>query len=174
MAIASDKMVNYIKVLLEQRQVAAEHRLKLEQLLTDHAENEIFMTGKLAWDTIEWLKRRPQIAEVPTFEPVDVGAYRYEKEIYVVKWNKAKTHRYAMKLVVIKGERVLEDDTVVDFDYVYAPGVMNHLTRDLKLTLAEGESLSIKFGRCIYCHRRLKAAKSVLAGIGPACRKLYA
>jgi hypothetical protein len=172
--IATDKQIAFIQTLLEGRQVDAGHRLKLEQLLIDHAENEIFLTKQLASSTIGWLMNRPRIANVPVSEPLTPGVYRHNGTIYVVKFNKAKTHPYACKLTEINGERLLEDGTTVDFELVYESGAMNRIKASEKLTLAEGETLAIRYGKCIYCKHPLKAASSVKVGVGPKCRKYYA
>lgn len=42
-----------------------------------------------------------------------------------------------------------------------------------RLTLDECESLSLHLGYCVMCGKELTVKKSVLAGMGPVCRKKY-
>jgi hypothetical protein len=99
----------------------------------------------------------------------------YEKDgvTYVVKQNKAKTNVYAKRLVEIGGDRLTEADTVVKFDFVYAPGVIHQLTAEDQMPLERAKELMIRYGKCVNCGRPLKAAVSVERGIGPVCIKAF-
>jgi hypothetical protein len=41
------------------------------------------------------------------------------------------------------------------------------------MSLEKAKQLNIKYGRCIICGLKLKAAKSVEAGMGPVCIKYF-
>jgi hypothetical protein len=100
------------------------------------------------------------------------GVYRKDGEIYVVKPNKAGNRVYA-KQVVESPPRVTEAGEVVDFELVYAPGMVYKLTEADRMPLADGKALMTRYGKCLVCGRHLKAAKSVEAGIGPVCSKNF-
>lgn len=61
-------------------------------------------------------------------------------------------------------------------DYVYWPGGLDRVGADpttRKLTFAEALALSAARGKCCRCNRKLKANKSVEAGIGPVCKSYF-
>jgi hypothetical protein len=41
------------------------------------------------------------------------------------------------------------------------------------MNFEKAKALTIRYGRCICCGRRLKAAQSVERGIGPVCRRYF-
>lgn len=100
------------------------------------------------------------------------GVYETKDGIFVVKPNKDKTRLYAKKLVE-SSSRLTEAGTVVDFDFVYAPGIIYLLTPSMKMPLERAKGLMIRYGRCIVCGRHLKVADSVEKGIGPVCIKSF-
>jgi len=103
---------------------------------------------------------------------VTMGVFRKDGHIYVVKPNKEKTRVYA-KEVVESPARITENGQEVDFETVYAPGVVFKLTEDDRWDLADAKDFLTKFSRCIVCSRHLKAAKSVEQSIGPVCAKYF-
>jgi hypothetical protein len=107
-------------------------------------------------------------AETPT-----PGIYQLATgEIFKVKFNKAKTNVYAEKLTE-SAERLNENDELVTFEYVYAPGAIKRITPADKMSAEAGAALSIKYGRCLNCGRKLKAAASVAVGMGPKCLESF-
>lgn len=101
------------------------------------------------------------------------GVYEVNGQVYIVKPNRAKTGLYAMRLVEIASERLNANDDLVNIEFVYAPGVIFDLKPKYKMPLERAEALTIRYGRCIVCNRRLKAGKSVKQGIGPVCIKSF-
>lgn len=106
-------------------------------------------------------------------EQLKPGVYEKDGVTYVVKPNKAKTNVYAKRLIEISGDRLTEVNTVVKFDFVYAPGMIHQLTAEDQMPLDRAKELMIRYGKCINCKRPLKAATSVERGIGPVCIKAF-
>ena len=104
---------------------------------------------------------------------VEMGVFKKDGRIYVVKPNKAKTRVYA-KEIVESPARMTEAGEVVDFEAVYRPGAIYRLTEADRWDLADAKDFLTKFARCIVCGRHLKAAKSVAGAIGPVCAKYFA
>jgi hypothetical protein len=102
------------------------------------------------------------------------GVYNVDGQVYVVKPNRTKTGLYAKRLVEIAGERLNANDDLVNIEFVYAPGVIFDIKPEQKMPLEQAKVLTIRYGRCIVCNRRLKAGKSVEQGIGPVCIKSFA
>lgn len=103
------------------------------------------------------------------------GVYEVNGEIFNVKWNQRKTNLYAQKLVELPNvSRLTESGDEVHFEFEYAPGVVKRLRPHHKMSIERAETLTIRYGRCLVCGRRLKATESVKQGIGPVCRKTFA
>lgn len=108
------------------------------------------------------------------------GVYRKGGAVYVVKPTRKDpvtggTHLYAKQLQEIGGHRLRDEDgETVQYEMVYAPGMIRHLAEADRLPLEDAKALAIRYGRCINCGRALKDAKSVEQGIGPVCIKMFA
>jgi hypothetical protein len=113
--------------------------------------------------------------EAPNDEPVtQPGIYEMPSgEVYRVKYNKAQTNLYAQKLIEINPERALQEGGRVNIEFEYAAGAVRRLKSSQKMSYEKAKELTIRYGRCIVCGRRLKAAQSVEEGIGPVCRKSF-
>lgn len=108
-------------------------------------------------------------------EDLTPGIYELPNgEIYQVKLNGQKTRMYAKKIVEIRGERLTEGDDVVQIEFEYAPGAIYNIRPEHRMSLEKGKALTIRYGKCLCCSRKLKAAKSVERGIGPVCIKYFA
>lgn len=102
------------------------------------------------------------------------GVYEVNGEIFNVKFNKAKTNLYAQRLVELPNvDRLTESGDVVHIEFTYAPGVVQRLKPHHKMSIERARELTIRYGRCLACGRRLKNAESVERGIGPVCRKSF-
>lgn len=101
------------------------------------------------------------------------GVYDVDGHVYVVKSNQSKTRLYA-KHIVESPERLNANGELVDIDFVYSPGAIFDIKPEHKMALEDAKVLTIRYGRCIVCGRRLKAGKSVEQGIGPVCIKSFA
>jgi hypothetical protein len=105
----------------------------------------------------------------------DPGVYeRADGVIFVVKPNRAKTALYAKRLVEINADRALEEGGRVQIEFEYEAGAVFTLAPEDKMPLERAKELTLRYGRCIVCGRKLKAAESVERGIGPVCIKSFA
>lgn len=128
-------------------------------------------------DVSRWIDKLMKLSTATTLEAERLtrpGVFRVDGQLYVVKPNKKGDRLYAKRLIEIGGERVTESDDVVNFDFVYAPGAIYQIREHHRVTQKEAQDLAIRYGKCINCKRKLKAAKSVLAGYGPVCIKAFA
>jgi hypothetical protein len=121
----------------------------------------------------EAITRGDEKIQAPVTPVTDPGVYENAEGIFVVKPNQAKTRLYAKKLVEINGERLMESGDVVQIEFEYAPGAIFRLHAEDKMNFEKAKALTIRYGRCICCGRRLKAAQSVERGIGPVCRRYF-
>jgi hypothetical protein len=147
------------------------------------------LTKSQASEAITWLLATPSTTRPQSFAdnvitsaeattavvsatPVDVGMYRDAAgRIYKVQRSKTTEKLYAKELTPIGGERLTDDDSVVQFEFVYAPGAMRTLTSADRLSIADAKAFGIRYGVCCVCGRTLSDAKSVAAGIGPICAR---
>ena len=104
---------------------------------------------------------------------VGPGVYLHDDNIFVVQYNKTKTRLYALRLVE-SPPRLNEEGVTVDFDLQYAPGIIFALKEEQKMTVEQAKPFMIRYGKCLKCKRKLKAASSVERGIGPVCIQYYA
>lgn len=167
---ASDKQIAFIERLMSEKDLEGTWSTSgMVQTWRDMLDNGT-LTGPEASQIIESLLSAPR---KPNPQDATPGVYRKDGAIFVVKPNRDKTAFYAKKLVEIGGERLTESDDVVNFEMVYAPGIVRTLTQADRMPLADATALMTRYGRCINCGRHLKAAKSVAAGIGPVCAQAF-
>ena len=102
------------------------------------------------------------------------GVYDVDGHVYVVKFNKTKTRLYANRLVETATDRLNAEGDMVQIEFVYEAGAIFNIKSTHKMSYDDAKMLTIRYGRCIVCNRRLKAGKSVEQGIGPVCRKSFA
>lgn len=103
---------------------------------------------------------------------VTPGVYRREDgTVFSVRVGRQSGRPYALRMVEIGGRRLTEADTTVQVDFEYEASAISTLRPEHRLSVEETEALSIRYGRCLLCSHRLKAADSVKRGIGPVCRK---
>lgn len=114
------------------------------------------------------------LAQAKVVDPdLTPGVYDVDGHVYVVKFNKEHTRLYA-KHIVESPERLNANGDLVDIDFVYEAGAIFKIKPEHKMALEDAKVLTIRYGRCIVCGRRLKAGKSVEQGIGPVCIKSFA
>lgn len=128
-------------------------------------------TREVSTPTVAVPTQRQEKQVDPALTP---GVYDVNGQVFVVKPNQKKTGLYAKRLVEIAGERLNANDDLVNIEFVYAPGVIFDIKPEQKMPLEDAKVLTIRYGRCIVCGRRLKAGKSVEQGIGPVCIKSFA
>lgn len=162
---ATEKQVAFMQTLINERQMATDmHKMYDAKLAAGVARSD-------ASAMIKALMAMPKI--VAANAVTQPGIYEMpDGTVYVAKFNKDKTNMYA-KQVVETGERITEAGTIVTIDFEYAAGAIKKLTPAMKMDGEKAKALTIKYGRCLICGRKLKAAKSVEAGIGPVCAKYY-
>jgi hypothetical protein len=180
----SEKQINFVLKLAGERRddaIGSDGEERIENVVA-RIENGATKQQVSQW--ISHLLRMPVDArevQVPTqresreVDPaLTPGVYDVDGHVYVVKPNRAKTGLYANRLVEIAGERLNEENTLVNIEFVYAPGAIFDIKPEQKMSLEDAKWLTIRYGRCIVCGRRLKAGKSVEQGIGPVCIKSFA
>ena len=94
----------------------------------------------------------------------EAGMYKQGDVIYKVqKAVHGSGNLYAKKLVVSTiGESF-------DVSFVYAPGAINRLSAEDKLSLEDAKAFGAVYGSCCVCGRTLTDENSIAAGIGPVC-----
>jgi hypothetical protein len=133
------------------------------------------IAGAEASQVIDWmftLPRKPQekvaglsegIYLAPNGDVIKVQAARGSGNLYC----KVAVHKGTIERLNLHGE-------VVNFEYVYAPGLIKWIRPEMRMTAEMAEEYSLKFNSCMWCGRPLKAAKSVAKGMGPTCAKKFA
>jgi hypothetical protein len=104
---------------------------------------------------------------------LEPGVYENEHGIFIVKKNAAKTSLYAKKLIEINGVRKVESGDHVQIEFEYDRNAIALIKPEHKMDFERAKELTIRYGRCINCGRKLKDAKSVERGIGPVCAKSF-
>jgi len=95
-------------------------------------------------------------------------------DIVKVQMNRAKTNTYALRWVEIAGERLVDaTEEHVRGEWDYAPGLVFGMDPAWRMTVEQAKAFILRYGQCARCGRKLKAAKSVEAGIGPVCIKEF-
>lgn len=148
---------------------------RVARVLELFATNEIVRLNVSRWiDRLRACNRAVDESFADALAAAKPGVYELNGEIYVLKHNKAKTNIYAKRLVELNTARRLTDDgEVVDFDMVYSPGIARQLREEHRMPLARAEELGIRYGKCMNCHRPLRAARSVKQAYGPVCVKAF-
>lgn len=95
-------------------------------------------------------------------------------EIVKVQPTQDKKRLYAKVMVSISGERLTVGGDVVNWDWLYAPGLINEIQPSWKMDADQAHALGIRSGRCLWCKKALKDATSVSLAMGPTCRKMFA
>jgi len=107
-------------------------------------------------------------------QSLEIGLYELpDGAVYLVRLNEAGTHVYAQRLVVAASNRIMADGSTKAIDYEYERGSITRIRPEHRMSKERADELSIVFGRCVICGKKLKVKESVEAGIGPKCRKNY-
>src|SRR5262249_26946646 len=92
----------------------------------------------------------------------------------IIKVKKSKAGNfYALRLKEIGGTRITEVGETVNFEWEYERGLIHDVKPENKMTLEQAKVFGLRYGTCLRCGRRLKAADSVERAIGPVCVKWY-
>lgn len=127
-----------------------------------------------ASQVIDWLLTLPlskQGSNRPSNNDSEIGVYVLDDgSIVKVQPNKAKTSCYSMLWIEIRGERLVDhDESRVNGEWEYAPQLIRQCDDAHRMTLEAAKAFILRYGRCVRCSRKLKAADSVERGIGPVC-----
>lgn len=199
--VYSSKQARLVRTLTAERDVPVAGRneqeawliARYEDLLGNHdvfdPEHDRVVSTREASAVITWLFTQPRKNEGErTHEDVETewlarpvapaqlepGVYEIEAgKIYVVKLNREGTRLYAKRLVEINADRVAESGDTVQIEFEYDRGAIFNIKPEHRMPLERAEQLTLRYGRCINCGRKLKAAKSVRQGIGPVCIKSF-
>lgn len=177
--VPSEKQLKYLLDLAEVRSapsLGSDGEERLENLAA-HLENRQPPPREVSrWidfllsQRIEQQPVRQQPAESVQVGP---GVYETSGDIFVVKATKDKQRLYALRLIE-SPDRVNVAGGHVEFDFEYARGAIYRLKLEDKMTAERAKHYLVRYGRCLVCRRKLKAAASVERGIGPVCRKYFA
>jgi hypothetical protein len=141
--------------------------------------NGYTLTTAEASGLIDWLlqlrKKPVTTGPIATANGVEAeGVYVVDSVIVKMKRSKQSQRLYAMRLVEIGGRRLTEADTVINFEWEYAPALTNSVKLEDKMTTEQAKEFGIRYGKCMRCGRRLKDATSVERAIGPICFQWFA
>lgn len=104
------------------------------------------------------INRAAQHTAAPAARPVTEGMYELDGIVYRAKMSGAG-RLYAMRLVITDGEGSFE----------YAPGIINRLRAEHRMTLARASELSVRYHFCVRCAKELTKKSSIAQGMGDVC-----
>lgn len=165
--MATIRQIEFLKVLLSEREHPWQGQ---EETLLERAP---LTANRIVSGVIEDLKGMPfkvkRDGKKKDAEPrkdAEPGYYKRGDEVFVVVWNRAKTHTYGKQLVFSEAA-----DGSMRPSWHYEPGAGSRLAADdLKpLTVEQAGALGHLHGYCIVCCRALTDPESVKRGIGPVC-----
>lgn len=107
---------------------------------------------------IDSLLAAPDIATAVEVEPVGIGLYEHDGEIYKVQPNQSRTHNYVKRLSAETGEWVYLGKKPLAF-----------LVEDDALTFERAAQLGEALGMCVNCARDLSDDRSQWASYGATC-----
>lgn len=163
---ATEKQVAFLTKLVGEKEAPEPF---VEQLI---ASVDAGLTSRDASSAIDYLLQLPRKANA---QQPEVGVYVLEDGTVVkAQQNRAKTNTYTMRWVVIGGERLVDaTEDRVHGEWEYAPELKARIVGARKMTLDEAKDFILRYGQCVRCSRRLKAADSVERGIGPVCMQYF-
>lgn len=173
---ATEKQLSFVGRLARERDWPVAGRTPREAELIARAEDALeeprtrFLGKREASALIDWLLKQPKKPAEPGTQP-EVGIYVLQDGTIVqAKANKAGTNVYTKRWIEIRGERLVDaTEEHVHGEWEYDPGLKRQLPEARRMTLQEAKDFILRYGQCVRCGRRLKAAESVERGIGPVC-----
>jgi hypothetical protein len=181
-APASEKQIRFVRSLVREREIPVAGRTPDEARLIARAEDALeaeqtrFLGKREASDLITWLMAQPRRPrEASTTAQPEIGIYVLQDGTIVqAKMNQRKTNVYTKRWVEIRGERLVDaTEEHVHGEWEYDPALKARLGSARVMTLQEAKDFILRYGQCVRCGRRLKAAQSVERGIGPVCIKYF-
>jgi len=152
--MASSAQINFINVLLAEREVDADIREVIQANLDT-------MTIASATDWISWLKKQSRAQDTLDIEvaerqrPTEPGFYLVDGEVFKVVHTRDGERMYAKKT----GPNGLE----------YVPGAMRKIFADQKMTGEQIAAHGLAHGYCVVCSSGFEDPTSSHIGIGPVC-----
>lgn len=148
----SPKMLNYIKALLEERQVPSpEALIPLDELT--------YKDGKHMIDYLLALPRKPATH-------VEPGWYLRDREVWWVRLGRDSGRPYAMRLLVLRNHETRE---VIGSKWEFVKGGMKLLHGLPQMTKDEAIAWGAEFHVCARCGEVLTREESIAGGLGPIC-----
>jgi hypothetical protein len=190
---ATPRQIEYLSSLLERKD------LREAPIHVDHV-RDLLEAGWLnradasaAIDALVPLPWKPRERKAPADSvEVEEGWFVEEKtgEIAVVKFNRQKTRKYAMRARLEKDpsgfvphpdedvdpdEYLEERDHPVRLSWDYEAGLISKIARGgwRKMTKEEAASFGRLYGVCLACGRTLTDPESIERGIGPICASKF-
>jgi hypothetical protein len=181
--LATDPQMRYIHSLMSEIVNGADARTRAGWEIANHAittETEKFggLTMKRVDPILTMLKEavaeqraavgatRPTASRPtpsrPAAERVTEGMYEMDGNVYRVKLSGAG-RLYAMLLVITNGTGSFE----------YAPGIINRLRSEHRMTLERASQLSVQYHFCVRCAKELTRESSIARGLGPVCAESF-
>jgi hypothetical protein len=163
---ASDAQVNFIKSLIEQRDLSVLPTGGADRTLIANMEAGT-LTKAGASDLIATLKScpRPALTTTQALAERKDGMYLKDGVVFKVQYNLAKTGCYAKRLVQ-------DGHGEAHFDYAGSLAA-NGLKPEHKMTLEQAKEYGSLYGTCCNCGRTLTDEQSIAAGIGPICASKF-
>jgi Family of unknown function (DUF6011) len=164
---ATDAQINFVRKLRNERSFDAGPKLQLLFVSLDAGHEHPLIPAadiRAAIDSLLACPKLQQAAPKPHVD-IDPGYYVRGEEVFVVVWNKTKTHTYAKQL------RFVPTATGHRPEWQYSPGANISLEGLSPLTVEQAARLGHLHGYCIICSRALTDPESVQRGIGPVCIK---
>lgn len=178
-ALATDKQVSFLRKLANERGIQSHVDAEIKAGLTKQNASR-WISTLMTQPVTKSITPSPRATAQSGFgAPKEVhpdltpGVYDVDGHVYTVKFNREGTRLYANHIVE-SPDRLNANDELVDIDFVYSPGAIFNIKPEHRMSFEDAKVLTIRYGRCIACGRRLKAGKSVEQGIGPVCRKKFA
>jgi hypothetical protein len=174
--IPSEKALDYAFTLVGERLVPQYGHDLMSRMnaLADRLESRQPTARELS-QLIDWLKTRPRDAADAERTQPEIGVYVLEDGTVVqAKPNRTKTNVYTKRWVEIRGERLVDaTGEHVHGEWEYSPELKRQVRTARKMTLDEAKAFILRYGQCVRCGRKLKAAESVERGIGPVCVQYF-
>jgi hypothetical protein len=170
MAPISDKQINFINKLLNERDVPEQTRAVVNASLQQPLDTK---AGSVIIDNL--LKFRPAVQ--PPVVELD-GMYMTPAGVIykVQKTRNGNGHLYAKKLVLTAVPEIewFEGEPTHKVTFEYEAGAVTRLRPEWKMTVEQAKEFGALYGTCCACGRTLTNELSIDLGIGPICRKNFA
>lgn len=148
----SDKMLRYIKSLLDEREVPnREDLIPLDKLT--------YRDGRNMINYLTTLRRKPETQ-------VDPGWYLLDNTVWWVRVSRESGRPYAVRLVV---QRNRETREVIGSKWEFVRGAIKELHGVPAMTKEQAIAFGAEFHVCARCGELLTREESVARGLGPIC-----